>query len=76
LANFEIRRTDSLLKANRDLLQSPGSQPAAQAKLALADFDALYDYIARDNPPAAAKVLRSLDRSIQLLADQPRRNTG
>jgi plasmid stabilization system protein ParE len=34
---------------------------------ALADFDDIYDYIARDNPPAAAQVLRSLDESIQLL---------
>jgi toxin ParE1/3/4 len=42
------------------------------SRAALADFDAIYDYIARDNPPAAAKVLRSLDESIQLLADQPK----
>lgn len=42
------------------------------SRAALADFYALYDYIARDNPPAAAKVLRALDRSIQLLADQPK----
>ncbi|MGO9935593.1 MAG: type II toxin-antitoxin system RelE/ParE family toxin [Steroidobacteraceae bacterium] len=39
---------------------------------ALADFDEIYDYIARDNPRAAAQVLRSLDESIQLLADQPK----
>jgi plasmid stabilization system protein ParE len=42
------------------------------SRAALVDFDAIYDYIARDNPRAAAQVLRSLDRSIQLLADQPR----
>jgi toxin ParE1/3/4 len=42
------------------------------SRAALADFDALYDFIARDNPRAAAQVLRSLDRSIQLLADQPK----
>jgi toxin ParE1/3/4 len=42
------------------------------SRAALADFDALYDYIARDNPIAAAQVLRSLDHSIQLLADQPK----
>jgi plasmid stabilization system protein ParE len=41
-------------------------------RAALADFDAIYDYIARDNPRAAAQALRSLDRSIQLLADQPK----
>jgi len=41
------------------------------SRAALADFDALYDYIARDNPRAAV-VLRTLDRSIQLLADQPK----
>jgi len=37
----------------------------------LADDD-IYDYIARDNPRATAQVLRSLDESIQLLADQPK----
>jgi len=42
------------------------------SRAALADFDALYDLIARDNPSAAAQVLRTLDRSIQLLADQPK----
>ena len=36
---------------------------------ALAD---IYDYIARDNPRAAAQVLRSLDESIQLLSGQPK----
>lgn len=39
---------------------------------ALADFDDIYDYIARDNPRAAAQVLHSLDESIQLLSDQPK----
>jgi toxin ParE1/3/4 len=42
------------------------------SRAALADFDDIYDYIARDNPRAAAQVLRSLDESIQLLADQPK----
>jgi toxin ParE1/3/4 len=42
------------------------------SRATLADFDAIYDYIARDNPSAAAHVLRSLDHSIQLLVDQPR----
>lgn len=42
------------------------------SRTALADFDAIYDYIARDNPSAAARVLRSLDHSIQLLVEQPR----
>ena len=42
------------------------------SRAALADFDAAYDYIARDNPRAASQVLRTLDRSIQLLADQPK----
>jgi plasmid stabilization system protein ParE len=42
------------------------------SRAALADFDALYDYIARENPRADAQVLRSLDHSIQLLADQPK----
>jgi toxin ParE1/3/4 len=42
------------------------------SRAALADFDAVYDYIARDNPRAAAQVLRSLDHSIQLLAGQPK----
>jgi plasmid stabilization system protein ParE len=32
-------------------------------RAALADFDDIYDYIARDNPRAAAQVLRSLDES-------------
>jgi plasmid stabilization system protein ParE len=35
-------------------------------RAALADFDDIYDYIARDNPRAAAQVLRSLDESITL----------
>jgi plasmid stabilization system protein ParE len=38
------------------------------SRATLADFDAIYDYIARDNPSAAAHVLRSLDHSIQLLS--------
>jgi toxin ParE1/3/4 len=42
------------------------------SRTALADFDARYDYIARENPRAAADVLRALDHSIQLLADQPK----
>jgi toxin ParE1/3/4 len=42
------------------------------SRAALVDFDNIYDYIARDNPRAAAKVLRSLDESVQLLADQPK----
>jgi plasmid stabilization system protein ParE len=41
-------------------------------RAALADFDDIYDYFARDNPRAAAQVLRSLDESIQLLSDQPK----
>ncbi|MGO9632274.1 MAG: type II toxin-antitoxin system RelE/ParE family toxin [Steroidobacteraceae bacterium] len=42
------------------------------SRAAIADFDAIYDYISRDNPRAAAQVLRSLDRSIQLLSDPPK----
>ena len=42
------------------------------SRAAIADFDSIYDYISRDNPRAAAQVLRSLDRSIQLLSDQPK----
>jgi plasmid stabilization system protein ParE len=42
------------------------------SRAALAEFDEIYDYIARDNPRVAAQVLRSLDESIQLLADQPK----
>jgi toxin ParE1/3/4 len=42
------------------------------SRAALADFDAVYDYIARDNPRAAEQVLRSLDQSIQLLTEQPK----
>ena len=45
-------------------------------RAALADFDDIYDYIARDNPRAAAQVLRSLDESIQLLSDQPKNGEG
>jgi plasmid stabilization system protein ParE len=41
-------------------------------RAALAGFDEIYDYIAGDNPRAAAQVLRSLDESIQLLSDQPK----
>ena len=39
---------------------------------ALADLDGIYDYVATDNPRAAANLLRELDSSIQLLADQPK----
>jgi plasmid stabilization system protein ParE len=39
------------------------------SRAALADLDSIYNYIARDNPRAAADVLRELDSSIQLLAD-------
>jgi plasmid stabilization system protein ParE len=45
------------------------------SRAALADFDAIYDFIARDNPRAAAEVLRALDQSIQLLASQPKLNS-
>jgi plasmid stabilization system protein ParE len=36
------------------------------ARAPLADFDAIYDYIAHDNPPAAAEMLRALDRRLQI----------
>jgi toxin ParE1/3/4 len=39
---------------------------------ALADFDAIYDHIDKENPRAAAGVLRSLDRAIQRLVEQPK----
>jgi len=42
------------------------------SRAALADLDGIYDYIARDNPRAAANLLRELDSVIQLLADQPK----
>jgi len=42
------------------------------SKLALADFDRIYDFLARQSPATAAKVLRNLDAAIQRLADQPR----
>ena len=42
------------------------------SRAALADLDGIYDYIAKDNPRAAADVLRELDGSIQLRADQPK----
>lgn len=42
------------------------------SEAALADFDHIYDFIARHNPRAAAGVLRKLDTAIQHLADQPR----
>jgi toxin ParE1/3/4 len=42
------------------------------SRAALLDFDKIYDYIGRESPHAAAKVLRSLDESIQLLSDQPK----
>lgn len=41
------------------------------SRAALADFDHLYDGIAKHNKRAAAKVLRSLDTAIQRLADHP-----
>jgi toxin ParE1/3/4 len=41
-------------------------------RTAIADFDAIYDYIAKENPRAATDVLRALDRSIQLLEGQPK----
>ena len=39
---------------------------------ALADFDAIYDHIARENPRAAGGVLRSLDKAIQRLVELPK----
>ena len=39
---------------------------------ALTDFDGIYDFIAKHNTRAAAKVLRNLDVAIQRLANQPR----
>jgi toxin ParE1/3/4 len=42
-----------------------------RSRSALANFDAIYEFIARDNSRAAAEVLRALDQSIQLLASQP-----
>lgn len=44
-------------------------EPSAAA---LADFDGIYDHIAKCNPRAAAKVLGDLDAAIQRLASQPR----
>jgi plasmid stabilization system protein ParE len=34
------------------------------SRAALADFEALYDYLAREDPRTAAQVLRSLNHSI------------
>jgi toxin ParE1/3/4 len=42
------------------------------SRAALADFDRIYDFIAPHNSRAAAKVLRALDKAIQLLAHQPK----
>ena len=42
------------------------------SEAALADFDGIYDHIAKYSPRAAAKVLGHLDTAIQRLADQPR----
>ncbi len=42
------------------------------SRAALADLDGIYDYIAKENPRAAAELLRELDHSIQLLTDQPK----
>jgi toxin ParE1/3/4 len=42
------------------------------SRAALADLDRIYDYVARDNLRAAADLLRELDSSIKLLADQPK----
>ncbi len=39
---------------------------------ALADFDHLYDLIAKHNPKSAATTLRRLDEAIHLLIEQPR----
>jgi plasmid stabilization system protein ParE len=41
------------------------------SRTALADFDAIYDFVGTDNPRAAAGALRALDHAIQLLVDQP-----
>lgn len=42
------------------------------SRAALADLDGIYDDIAAENPRGAASLLRELDSSIQLLADQPK----
>jgi toxin ParE1/3/4 len=41
-------------------------------RASIADFDAIYDYIAKEDPRAAADVLRALDHSVQLLAHEPK----
>lgn len=42
------------------------------SRLALADLDQIYSYIARDNPAAASKVKRGIQNTIDSLADSPR----
>ena len=44
----------------------------AVTEAALRDFDSIYDFVARNNPRAAADVLRALDKAIQHLTDQPK----
>ena len=41
-------------------------------RAALADFDAIYDHIAKENPGAAASILRDMDLAIQRLVEQPK----
>ena len=41
-------------------------------RAALADFDAIYDHIAKENPRAAADILRDMDLAIQRLVEQPK----
>ena len=41
-------------------------------RAALADFDAIYDHIAKENPRAAEDILRDMDHAIQRLVQQPK----
>lgn len=49
----------------------PISLPVRYAPAALAEIDGIYDYIARDNPSAAAKVLSEIRDAILLLSAFP-----
>lgn len=42
------------------------------SKATLAEFDNIYDFLAKRNLRVAANVLQNLDAAIQRLADQPR----
>jgi toxin ParE1/3/4 len=51
-----------------------GPRPVRYSAPALSEIDAIFDYIAKDNPSAAADVLAAIAEAVELLALYPRKS--